>query len=365
MNPRLHQCHRQWIVGGGPWERPLRGLLHVASWVYGLGVLGRLGLYRVGVLRRIRLSGRVISVGNITAGGTGKTSFVLLLVQEVRARGLRPAVVLRGYGAKKEGETLVVSDGKTIPMDYPEVGDEALLLARKLPGVPVIMSPDRVRGCQVAFGELGAQVAILDDGFQHLRIERDLDVLLLDRENPFGYGYLLPRGLLREPMGAVRRADLFVMTGVGEPSEPFDAPPRLRRTGQAPVLQAVYTLIGLTDVRTGEPVAEQELRDQYVVAFSGIANPAVFERTLTSLAIFPKDHVVFPDHHPYDASDLSRIARRMGEVGATVALTTEKDAVRLEKLLPPFPIVTLGVRLTLTEGQAELKRCLDAILPLR
>lgn len=365
MNPRLHQYHRQWIVGGGPWGRPLRGLLHVASWIYGLGVLGRLGLYRVGVLRRTRLSGRVISVGNITAGGTGKTPFVLLLVGEVRARGLRPAVVLRGYGGKKEGETLVVSDGKAIPRDYPEVGDEALLLARKLPDVPVVMSPDRVRGCQVAFGELAAQVAILDDGFQHLRVERDLDVLLLDRENPFGYGYLLPRGLLREPVGAVRRADLFVMTGMGEPSGPFDVPPRLRRPGRVPVLQAVYTLTGLTDVRTGETVPEQDLRGQCVVAFSGIANPASFERTLKSLEIFPKHHVVFPDHHSYDASDLSRIAQRMADVRATVALTTEKDAVRLEKLLPPFPIVTVGVKLTLTDGQAELKRCLDAILPLR
>ena len=362
MNSSLHHYYRQWIAGRGPWGRPVRGFLHAASWIYGLGVLGRLGLYRVGVLRPTRLSGRVISVGNITAGGTGKTPFVMLLVQEVRDRGLRPAVVLRGYGGKREGRTVIVADGEAIRMDYPAVGDEALLLARKLPGIPIIMTPDRVRGCQVAFREFGAQVAILDDGFQHLRVERDLNVLLLDRQNPFGYGYLLPRGLLREPVGALRRADLCVMTGTGEP---LDVPPLLRHTGRASLLQAVYTPTVLTNVKTGETIAEQELHGQGVVAFSGIANPEAFDQTLHSLGIVPRHHLMFPDHHRYRASDVNQIARRMAEVGAAVALTTEKDAVRLEKLLLPFPIVTVGVRLTLTGGQAEMKRCLDALLPER
>jgi tetraacyldisaccharide 4'-kinase len=363
VNPHLHQYYRQWIAGGGPGGRPVRGLLHVASWIYGLGVLGRLGLYRIGILRRTRLAGRVISVGNITAGGTGKTPFVMLLAQEISNRGVRPAVVLRGYGGKKEGSTVVVSDGERIGMDYPEVGDEALLLARKLPGVPVIMTPDRVRGCQVAFGEFGAQVTVLDDGFQHLRVEPDLNVLLLDRENPFGYGYLLPRGLLREPVGALRRADLCVITGMGEPGEPWDVPPQIRYTAAVPCLQAAYTPTVLTNMKTEETVAEQALHGQGVIAFSGIANPAVFEQTLHSLGIIPRHHLVFPDHHRYVASDLSGIAGRMAKAGATVALTTEKDAVRLEKLLPPFSVVTVGIRLTLTEGQAELKRCLDALLP--
>jgi tetraacyldisaccharide 4'-kinase len=362
VNSSLHQYYRQWIAGGGPWGRPARGLLLAASWIYGLGVLGRLGLYRAGMLKRTRLSGRVISVGNITAGGTGKTPFVMLLVQEVIDRGLRPAVVLRGYKGKVEGKTVIVSDGETIRMDYPAVGDEALLLARKLPGVPIIMTPDRVRGCQVAFHEFGVQVAILDDAFQHLRVERDLDVLLLDRQNPFGYGYLLPRGLLREPVGALRRADLCVMTGMEEPGEPWDVPPLLQQTGRASFLQAVYTPTVLTDAKTGETVAEQELHGQGVVAFSGIANPEVFDQTLHSLGIVPRHHVMFPDHHRYRAVDLSRIARRMAKVGAAVALTTEKDAVRLEKLLLPFPVVTVGVRLTLTGGQAEMKRCLDALV---
>lgn len=362
MNRNVHQHYRQWIAGHGPWGGAVRCLLHVASWIYGLGVLGRLGLYRFGLLRQTRVSARVISIGNITAGGTGKTTFVMLLVQEIRDRGLRPAVVVRGYRGRREGETVIVSDGETIHFGYPEVGDEALLLARKLPGVPVLMSADRVRGCQLAIREFGTQVILLDDGFQHFRVERDLDVLLLDQENPFGYGYLLPRGLLREPVGAIRRADLIVMTGAGEPE---DVPPGLNHAGRAPLLHAVYTPTVLTNLKTGQTVTDENLRGQAAVAFSGIGKPPAFERTLQSLGIFPKHHLIFPDHHPYDDSDLTRIARCMEEVGATVALTTEKDAVRLEKLLPPFLVFAVGVRLTLVGRQTELKRCLDALLPER
>ncbi|MFQ5847485.1 MAG: tetraacyldisaccharide 4'-kinase [Candidatus Methylomirabilales bacterium] len=363
MNPTLHHYHRRWIAGHGPWGGPVRCFLRVASWMYGLAVLGRLGLYRSGLFRRARLSTRVISVGNITVGGTGKTPFVILLVQELQGRGLRPAVVLRGYGGKKEGALAVVSDGETIRLDYPGVGDEALLLARKLPGVPILMSADRVEGCQVAVRDFGAQVTVLDDGFQHLRVERDLDIVLLDGEDPFGCGFLLPRGLLREPVGGLRRADLCVMTRAGDPRGPCDVPPRLRDIGRGPLLDAVYTPTVLTDLKTKETVAEEDLRGQEVVAFSGIANPPGFARTLRSCGIFPADYLVFPDHHPYTTSDLAGIARRMEEVGATVALTTEKDAVRLEKLLLPVPVITVGVRLSLTGGQAELKRFLDALFP--
>lgn len=363
MKPTLHDYHRQWIAGRGPWGRPVRGLLHVASWAYGLGVVGRLGLYRFGLLRQRRLAAPVISIGNITAGGTGKTPFVMLLAREIRNRGIRSAVVLRGYGGKKEGETVVVSDRETVRMSYPEVGDEALLLARELPGVPIVMSANRVRGCEVAIRDFGAQVTLLDDGFQHLRVGRDLNILLLDRENPFGYGYLLPRGLLREPLGAMRRADLLVMTGVGGPEKARDVPPPLRSERGVPLLHAVFVPTVLTNVKTGGVVPERDLHGQAAVAFSGIANPQVFERTLESLGVLLKYHVVFPDHHPYDSSDLSGVARRMEEVGATIAVTTEKDAVRLEKLLLPFPVITVGIRLSLVAGQEELKRSLDAILP--
>ncbi|MFQ5882154.1 MAG: tetraacyldisaccharide 4'-kinase [Candidatus Methylomirabilales bacterium] len=363
MNPGLYRLYRQWIAGQGPWGRLARGLLRLASWIYGLGVVGRFSLYRIGVLRQHRLSTQVISVGNLTAGGTGKTPFVILLVQEVKQRGLQTAVVVRGYGGRREGRTVVVSDGETIRMGYPEVGDEALLLARKLPGVPVLMAADRVRGCEVAVREFGAEVVLLDDGFQHLRVERNLDILLLEQENPFGYGYLLPRGLLREPVGGLRRADLFVITRAGSSGESVDSLGPLRQARPVPILEAVYTPTGFTNLTTGEAVTADLLRDQKLIAFCGIANPPGFERTLGSLGVFPKRYLIFADHHPYEVSDLREIAQSMGEAGATVSLTTEKDAIRLERLLPPFPVVMLRVKLTLTAGREELKRCLDALFP--
>lgn len=363
MNPVLYRRYRGWIAGHGSWGRPARGLLHVASWIYGIGVVGRLGFYRTGLLKRQHLSTRIISVGNLTAGGTGKTPFVVLLVGEIRNRGLRPAVVVRGYKGRREGKTVVVSDGDRVRLGYPETGDEALLLARKLPGVPVIMAADRVAGCRAAMREFGAQVILLDDAFQHLRIERDLDILLLDRENPFGYGYLLPRGLLREPVGAIRRADLLVLTGTPDSQKPSETSRLIRHAEAKPMLHAEFIPTVFTDAKNGHAIAEEDLRGEGVVAFSGIANPPAFERTLRSLGIHPKHHVIFPDHHRYAPSDLMEIARWMQEVGTRIALTTEKDAVRLENMSPPFSIVTLGVTLALTSGHAELKKRLDALFP--
>ena len=360
MNPTLHRYHRQWIAGHGPWGRSVRPLLHVASWIYGLGVVGRLALYRTGLLKRYRLPTPIISIGNLIAGGTGKTPFAIYLVQKLQDRGLRPAVVLRGYGGRREGATVVVSDGDVIRFSYPEVGDEALLLTRKLKGAPVLRAADRVRGCQTAIRTFGPDVVILDDGFQHLRLERDLDILLLDRKNPFGYGYLLPRGFLREPVTALKRADLVVMTGVDGTGEALKAPDPRRA---APLLHASYTPTVLSDVKTGETLAWEHLHAKEVIAFSGIANPLNFERTLQSLGIPAKGHLVFPDHHAYRAADLNEISRQMRNAGAMVALTTEKDAVRLERLLPPFPILTVGVKLTLTGGREVLKQCLDALFP--
>jgi tetraacyldisaccharide 4'-kinase len=337
--------------------------LLLASWVYGLGVRGRLGQYRMGLRARNRLPVPVISVGNIVVGGTGKTPFVIMLARELKDRGLRPAVVTRGYRGNREGKVVVVSDGATIEGGYPEFGDEAVLMAHKLPGVPVVMARDRAEGGREAIRRFGAEAILLDDGFQHLQLARDLDIVLLDRANPLGYGYLLPRGLLREPVGALRRADLIVVTGTRATEDAWHIPRGLREVWSAPVLHAVYLPTVLTDGKTGEVVAEADLRAQLVVAFSGIANPLGFERTLRSLGIAPRAHLIYPDHHPYDASDLAAIAERMAAVGATVALTTEKDAVRLAAIAPPFTVVALGVRLSLVGGQPELKHFLDALFP--
>jgi tetraacyldisaccharide 4'-kinase len=286
---------------------------------------------------------------------------VILLSQKLTQRGLRVAVVTRGYGGEGEGGLLVVSDGERVRETYPRVGDEPLLLARKLPGIPVIMAADRRAGCEFAIARFGAEVILLDDGFQHLQMERDLDILLFDGANPFGYGYLLPRGLLREPLSALRRADLLVITTPIPGGSFQDLERVLKGYTSVPILQAVYTPTICTDLQSGEPIPWEVVRSQKVLAFSGIANPANFERTLRSAGIHSCQHLGFADHHPYGPEDLRKIHRVMEEHGATMALTTEKDAVRLEGTPLPFPVAVFGVKLSLEAGCDELGRCFDAL----
>lgn len=361
MTPYLFRWHRQWVGGQGPLGPVVRPLLRLCSWAYGFGVLGRLLLYRGGLKRRHRSAARIISVGNLTAGGTGKTPMVILLSRELKQRGLQVAVVSRGYGGAGGGGLLVVSDGAEIRETYPRVGDEPLLLARKLPGVPVIIAADRRAGCEFAIAEFGAEAILLDDGFQHLQVERDLDLLLFDGANPFGYGYLLPRGLLREPLFAMRRADLLIIT-TPNPGGNFPELERvLKGYASVPILRAVYTPTGCTDLRSGETIPWERLQDRKVVAFSGIANPVGFEKTLRAAGIQPCQHLSFPDHHPYGPEDLGQIRRAMEEHGATMAFTTEKDAVRLEGLPLDFPVAAFGVKLSLEAGWDELERSFDAL----
>jgi tetraacyldisaccharide 4'-kinase len=290
---------------------------------------------------------------------------VLLLSQALQERGLRVAVVTRGYRGEGEGKLLVVSDGERVRETYPRVGDEPFLLARRLPGVQVIMAADRKAGCEVAIGEFGAEVILLDDGFQHLKVERDLDILLVDGTNPFGYGYLLPRGLLREPVSALRRADLLVITSATAGGNFQDLERVLKGYASVPILQAVYTPTLLTDLETGETIPWEAVQGQKVLAFSGIANPANFERTLRSAGIHPCQHLGFADHHPYGPEDLREIRRIMEEHGAALALTTEKDAMRLTGIPFPFPVAVFGVKLSLEAGWDELERCFDTLFPSR
>ncbi|MGH7376234.1 MAG: tetraacyldisaccharide 4'-kinase, partial [Candidatus Methylomirabilales bacterium] len=197
---------------GGAGGVLLRAGLRIASWAYGTAVVARTAAYRARLLATHRVPCPVVSVGNLTAGGTGKTPCVIFLARHLQQHGFRPAILLRGYGRRGGTGLLVASAGQGLLVPAAEAGDEASLLAEVLPGVPVILAADRVRGAEVALSRCGADLLILDDGYQHLRLQRDLDILLLDARSPFGSGALLPRGLLREPPAAADRADLVILT---------------------------------------------------------------------------------------------------------------------------------------------------------
>jgi tetraacyldisaccharide 4'-kinase len=349
--------------------RPWSWLLAPAAWAYRAGLGAHRGAYRAGLRRATRLPCRVVSVGNLTVGGTGKTPLVELVARRLQEEGRRVLVLSRGYGRRGAG-TLVVSDGQRVLLDAATGGDEPVLLARRLPGVPVVVGRDRGRAGAWAVERLGADVVLLDDGFQHHRVARDAEVVCLDARSPWGPGRLLPAGPLREPPSALARAHLIVLTA---PEAGGDFGPALaavrRQAPAATVALAVYEPCGLTRVVPGGlPEAAGDgapawaaLRDVPVLAFAGIAAPERFAATLVRGGLQVRAVVAFPDHHRYAAPDLAHLEREAGRLGARALVTTEKDAVRLPRPVA-LPVWVAGVRLVLIEGAGAFWATLEARL---
>ncbi len=307
----------------------------------------RLALYRHRVLRVRHAARPVVSIGNIAAGGTGKTPFVRWLAGELLARGLHPAILTRGYRRSGRG-LLVVSDGAGHLAPAPAAGDEPALLARALPTVPVIADARRLRGARCA--EVVAPhvaVHILDDGFAHVSLARDVDIVLLDATAPDGGGSLLPAGRLREPLASMARADLIVVTKA-EQADPGAALELARRFAPgAPVYRARTEVLGIFDGQ-GEPIEGSDIVPKTAVAVAGLARPEAFWATVASLGIEPTARLPFPDHASYGDFAVGRIARVAEETGATAILTTEKDAVKLEGR-SPLPVFRIAVRMRVVE----------------
>ncbi len=325
---------------GSPWLAPL-------SVLFGAGARLRLQLYRAG-LRKVRRAGRpVVSIGNVAAGGTGKTPFVRYLARELLARGKRPAILTRGYGRTSRG-TVVVSrgDGLCVPVDA--AGDEASLLARALPGVPIVADAVRFRAA-VQAEALGVPVDLhlLDDGFSHVGLARDVDIVLLDATDPAAGGDFLPAGRLREPLSSLARADLIVITKC-EQADPAAAIELASVHARGiPVFRARTVVTGILD-RKGALVAPADLPPGTVVAVAGLARPEAFRDTLDRLDISPAAFLPFPDHARYGDFRIGRILRTVEETGATALLTTEKDAVKLEESVS-LPVFRVAIEMRVDE----------------
>ncbi len=337
-----------------------------AAVAYGAGLaLRRLG-YASGIFRRRSLPCRVVGVGNLTVGGTGKTPLVELLARALAARKQRVVVLSRGYGRRAGGAVAAVTDGGRWLLTAREAGDEPALLARRLadvPGsVPVVVGRDRFRAGLWAVERFRPDVLLLDDGFQHWRLRKDVEVVCLDARAPWGSGGLLPRGSLREPAAALGRADLLVLTH-GDAAGDLE---RLRAelrvwAPTAPIAVGAYEPDGVMELGSGAVYPLEALRGTSVLAFAGIAVPENFAGTLRGLGIGPRDLVAFPDHHPYGAGDLAGLEARAREVGATALVTTEKDAVRLP-LTGTLPVWALRIRLRLDDAGGAWWAALEARL---
>jgi tetraacyldisaccharide 4'-kinase len=307
----------------GPWASTLRGGLTLAAGGYWVGSSLRSAAYGVGILRTHPASLPVISVGNLTAGGTGKTPLVIHLARALVARGERPGVLARGYGAARDGDP----------------NDELKLVAREVPQALVRPGRDRVARAAQAVDD-GATVLLLDDGFQHRRLRRDRDVVLLDATDPWGPAGVLPRGLLREPRCALRRADVVLLTRaeLASPQALAALESEVRQAGfEGPLGHARTVPRGVSPLGGGDESPAQALSGERVIAASGIGNPAAFQRTLEGLGAQVLERVDFPDHHAFSAEDLRTVEARAEALNATRIVVTGKDAVKLEPLRADQP----------------------------
>jgi tetraacyldisaccharide 4'-kinase len=324
--------------------------LGLAALGYGLAVRARNRAFDAGWKVAHRAPIPVVSVGNLTLGGTGKTPMVEWVARWYRTREVRVAILSRGYG-------------RTAGMN-----DEGRVLEENLPDVPHLQDADRVGLARIAAEELESELVVLDDGFQHRRLARDLDIVLLDALEPFGLGRLFPRGLLREPVGSLRRAGVVVLSR----ADLIDAPTRAairseaeRRAGPLRWVEARHAPLDLVDDQgTSSPIGDLAARS--VSAFCGIGNPEGFRRTLETLGLGLRGFRTFPDHHAYTAADVADLTTWTRSLGADLALTTQKDLVKLRAAtLGPIPLRALRIGLDLLAGAEVLDDALATLLPVR
>jgi tetraacyldisaccharide 4'-kinase len=334
--------------------------LRFLSVLYGLTIRLRCACYAHAFFKQKKVSQRVISVGNITLGGTGKTPAVMQIAGVLRRNRKHPVVISRGYGRNDESALVVVSDGKQVLVDAATGGDEPVLIGSKLVDVPVVADSNRFRAALFARHKFGNDTIILDDGFQHLKIQRDLDIVLLDAVDPFGNGKLFPAGILREPLSALHRAHAVVITGTERVENPGPLKSVIRQYTRARIFTSCQIPSDLVDVTTGERKPLSALRGAAVLAFSGIARPASFVSLLRSLGAEVKAELPYPDHYAYKSSDLAAIAQRAADERIDMIVTTEKDAVRLRDL-SSGGIVALRVELKVVENEEWEAVLLDKI----
>jgi len=307
----------------------LIGFLTPLSYIYAIILKVRGWLYDCGLLKQKQLPCTVISVGNIVAGGTGKTPVVIWIAKYLQSEGFQVGVLLRGYGREDRHSTLVVSDGKGVLTSLTESGDEAGMIARKLPSVPVVVGKDRyTAGLEVIqlWGHAEG-VLILDDGFQRRQLVRDLDILVIDSTQPFGTGKLLPAGTLRESKTALKRTDVLLLTRTDLAAESIN----FEQFGQEKqVFQTCHQPMRLYQLNTGKECALDLLEGQRILAVCGIGNPEAFAGTLRQFEPKAIELLAFPDHHRYSLADLNNISASARDIGVNMVVTTEKDSQKLE-----------------------------------
>jgi tetraacyldisaccharide 4'-kinase len=326
----------------------MRVALHAASIPYGWAMRIRNRRYDRGAAEVHRADVPVVSVGNLTVGGVGKTPMVEWIARWLRASGVRVVILSRGYGAEQGA-----------------VNDEALELELALPDVPHLQNPDRAASATVAVEELASQLLLLDDGFQHRRLARDLDIVLLDASEPFGFEHVLPRGTLREPVAGLRRANVIVLSRADMMDAAAREAVRRRALSFNPAAvwcEVQHRPVALVDSQGADYPLEQ-LQGRRIGAFCGIGNPAGFRHTLEALKCQVVAWKEFPDHHNYSRDDVDQLARSMREAGVEAVVCTRKDLVKLRvPAIGGVPLRAVAVQLQFERGEDEVKAALTPLV---
>jgi len=356
----------------------LRAALHFLSFLYLWAVQLRLFLYRNRVFKERQLGCLVISIGNLTVGGTGKTPVVEKFARALQVGGRRVAILSRGYKSidTRKRRTLLnrilqdgadhpprlVSDGQRILLDSATSGDEPYMLASNLRGVAVVVDKDRVKAGLHAIKELNVDTLLLDDGLQYLHLRHRLDIVLIDRQAPFGNEFLLPRGTLREPPGNLRRASyIFITKCNGEPND--ELVDRIRQYNRtAEIIECAHKPLFLQHVYKDDHVPLTHLDGLYIGSLCGIAAPESFENGLRKLGAKVEISRHFADHHRYTEKELTSFLQRCVRRDVGAVITTEKDAVRFPVVDPlPLPIYYLRVEIEILSGHETWEHCVQRI----
>src|SRR5256885_4368440 len=355
----------------------LRGILYALSFIYERIVQLRLYLYRKRIFRERTLGCLVISIGNLTVGGTGKTPVVEKFARALQLGGRRVAILSRGYKSvpkptnrnwfdrlltKDVDPPRVVSDGKLLFLDPMTAGDEPYMLAHNLKDVIVLVDKDRVKSGKLAIDKWKVDTLLLDDGLQYLHLKHRLDIVLVDRQQPFGNEFLLPRGTLREPPRNLRRASyIFITKSTGEPNDELIA--RIRRYNRtAEIIECAHQPLYLQDVYSGAQLPLGRLANTYIGSFCGIAAPESFEEGLRKLGARIELAKRFADHHRYTEPELQSFINRCLRRDVDMIVTTEKDAVRFPRLTKPeVPIYFLRVEIVILSGHETWDHCVTRI----
>ena len=323
------------------------------------------------MVKSSKLKAKVISVGNITLGGTGKTPLVIYLAHKFKEKRVKVAVLTRGYKRRKK-ELIELAGDDQNRIHWTEAGDEPYLIASRLADVPVVVSKNRSISGAYAERKHQPDLLLLDDGFQHWRLSRDLDIVVIDSMNPFGNLKLFPAGILREPLSSLKRADIFLLNNADQVPNKQDLIGVLRSYNQdAPIIESTYKinsterLFSRSANSGGLPsqVQEGELRGEKVLAFSGIGNPVSFEKSLEFLEVEVLKHHKFPDHFFYQEADILNLQKDAQKLGADFLITTEKDSVRIPMMNKlQIPIYVLRIDLVIIKGEEILLREIEGLL---